>query len=155
LPGKRAPASVRFWRHVRIDKDGCWEWTGSLNRDGYGQLKVAGKPVKASRLSWELHFGPIPPGLFVCHHCDNPRCVRPDHLFLGTALHNNRDAIRKGRRPDLVPNLVAAVRRLSDEDIAAVRQRSTTGESGRSIARSLGCHHTTINRLLNGTHWGD
>jgi excisionase family DNA binding protein len=88
----------RFWRYVE-KSDGCWQWTGAANPKGYGNIG-RGKGLgtaKAHRVSWELHFGPIPPGLYVCHACDNPPCVRPDHLFLGTAQDNNNDKIAKGR----------------------------------------------------------
>lgn len=94
-------AAVRFWRFVRKGA-GCWEWTGHSNRPGgYGRFAVqATRPivlVVAHRYSWELHFGPIPPGMIVCHRCDNPSCVRPDHLFLGTQSDNVRDSVTKGR----------------------------------------------------------
>lgn len=90
----------RFWSKVRKD-DGCWEWTASVNRRGYGWLhfggKVERKALKAHRVSWEIHNGPIPDGLWVLHKCDNPRCVRPDHLFLGDRTDNMRDCAAKGR----------------------------------------------------------
>ena len=90
----------RFWSKVRKD-DGCWEWTASVNRRCYGWFhfggKVERKALKAHRVSWELHNGPIPEGLWVLHKCDNPRCVRPDHLFLGDRTDNMRDCAAKGR----------------------------------------------------------
>jgi hypothetical protein len=89
----------RFWAKVR-KSEGCWEWVGSKIPKGYGNIGISYRPPKsalAHRVSWEIHFGPIPGGMFVCHHCDNPGCVRPDHLFLGTNLDNIRDSESKGR----------------------------------------------------------
>lgn len=87
----------RFWAKV-AKSDGCWEWTASLAR-GYGVLwnYEEKRQVVASRYSWELHNGPIPAGLWVCHHCDNPKCVKPEHLFLGRSHDNILDSMAKGR----------------------------------------------------------
>lgn len=76
---------------------GCWNWTGFINPKGYGQLSFKRRTVRAHRLAWALAYGPIPDGLCVCHRCDNRRCVRPDHLFIGTNLDNMRDMVAKGR----------------------------------------------------------
>ena len=76
---------------------GCWLWTGAVDGDGYGVLYNSGDDRKTHRISWMIRFGPIPKGMSVLHKCDNPPCVNPDHLFLGTALDNMHDAMKKGR----------------------------------------------------------
>lgn len=88
---------VRFWSKVDQTQEGCWLWQGTLFTQGYGCFKIAGKLHKAHRLAYTFAKGTIPLGLFVCHHCDNPRCVHPDHLFLGTIRDNVLDSVRKGR----------------------------------------------------------
>ena len=95
----RNPIEKRFWRFVEKKESGCWEWTGSTDGHGYGQISKGKNisPEKAHRTSWILHFGAIPSGLDVCHACDNPLCVNPKHLMLGTRMANMVDASRKGR----------------------------------------------------------
>ena len=92
------PLLDRFWAKVQKTET-CWLWTGGLNGPGrYGIFALShGHQVYAHRFSWELHYGPIPDGLDCCHHCDNPPCVRPDHLFVGTVTANMADARQKGR----------------------------------------------------------
>jgi hypothetical protein len=92
----------RFWAKVKKSEepDGCWEWQGSRDKDGYGILCVNRKNVRAHRLIWELFNGTIPKGYCICHNCpngDNPSCVRLEHLFLGTYKDNAQDMVRKGR----------------------------------------------------------
>lgn len=90
---------ARFWRLIQKSEDGCWIWTGNVSKAGYGNLWTPEKRgyVYAHRFSWRLANGEIPDGLCVLHKCDNPPCVNPSHLFLGTKRDNTHDMISKGR----------------------------------------------------------
>lgn len=89
-------ADERFWSKVSKG-DGCWEWQAGRLPTGYGRFSDKGVEYKAHRFSWALAHGAIPEGMLICHRCDNPRCVRPDHLFLGTNSDNQRDMVNKNR----------------------------------------------------------
>ncbi len=95
---RRIDLGTYFWSRC-AKSDGCWIWQGRPRRDGYGQIKIDGLPVGAHRVAWKLAHPTeeIPTGYLICHHCDTPICVRPDHLFLGTAKDNSRDMMNKGR----------------------------------------------------------
>jgi hypothetical protein len=112
----------RFW--VKVDSgapNGCWEWTGGCDRDGYGKIKDSGKTVKSHRASWEIHNGPIPEGALVLHKCDNPKCVRPAHLLLGTDKENAADKVAKGRQGSLKGESLPQSR-LREPDVRSIRE---------------------------------
>jgi hypothetical protein len=130
----------RFWDKINITEDnGCWEWTGATNNDGYGQFGVHGNIVIASRSSWEIAHGPIPHGLFALHRCDNPKCCNHNHLFLGTKLDNAIDRDIKGRsRYSLGESHYKS--KLTEADVLEIRLHPeiTTIEYGKRLGVSQG-----------------
>jgi hypothetical protein len=121
---------ARFWKYVEISST-CWNWQGSRSRKGYGSFGFEGKIQAAHRVSWQIRFGPIPSGLYVCHHCDNPGCVRPDHLFLGTQKENMADMKRKGRadRTKKVKGEAVGNSKLNEEQVRVIRSDTRTQEA--------------------------
>lgn len=91
-----SPFEPYFWSLVDKSSD-CWTWKGNIDSKGYGRVHCNGKRQRAHRVSYELSIGEIPSGMLICHHCDNRKCVRPDHLFVGTASDNSLDCTKKGR----------------------------------------------------------
>lgn len=134
-------SAERFWQ--RVDKtETCWLYRGPGRGKGYGGF---GRGRLAHRYSWELHFGTIPKWLEVLHHCDVRRCVRPDHLFLGTSGENNKDTVRKGRnaRWDKMPHA-----KISDEQVCEIRSRSH--EMKTDLAKEYGVSASLIHMILTG-----
>jgi hypothetical protein len=172
----RKSITDRFWSYVY--KDGpvlkhvarlgpCWMWVGGRVPRGYGTLAVGRTMIRAHRMSWNVHVGPIPDGLCVLHHCDNPSCVNPAHLWLGTPGENAADRESKSRnrvfsgdkhwarrRPELVPKGEARPQsRLRESDVRDIRSRRREGESLVSIARSHGLHFATVSKIALGKTW--
>jgi hypothetical protein len=138
----------RFWE--KVDKSGdCWEWQGAIAKTGYGVLNVGRKTTKAHRVSWVLHFGEIPENTMVCHKCDNRKCVRPDHLFLGTAKLNNDDALSKGRMQ------YRKWSKLTKEKVLFLRQRYLSVDEIKVYADQFGVHWTVAYRAQRGKTWRD
>jgi hypothetical protein len=130
----------RLMSRVSVTPSGCWEWTGYANTTGYGQIGAGGgtkRLIGTHRASWLVHRGDIPDGMFVCHHCDNRLCVRPDHLFLGTAADNSADAVAKGRARG-AEGLRNANAKLTDEQVRDIRARIASGEALTHVADAFG-----------------
>lgn len=133
--------SPRFWSKVRMTKhpQKCWEWKASKNAAGYGQLNVGGRkgrPMLAHRVSWIVHNGAIPKGFLVLHDCNNPGCVRPGHLRVGSDLDNSRDAMIKGRvaRGKKLPHTRLTVKQVTEIRKASARLvRETSKKYGISV----------------------
>jgi hypothetical protein len=130
---------------------GCWEWKRTLSRKGYGQLRLAGKLFYAHRFSYQRRYGSIPEGMLVCHHCDNKKCVNPDHLFLGTPADNSADMRRKGRGPRgwLMPQC-----KLNPLKIGLAREMCRGGMSYSAAARHFGVSRMALQNALSGKSWG-
>lgn len=140
---------ARFWGHVRRT-DTCWLWIpGPSNR--YGVFFLRKKKYGAHRVSWTMHFGTIPDGLWVLHSCDTPRCVRPEHLFLGTQLENMRDASAKKR---LRLGEHHPHHKLTDEIVVAARAEYATGvTSYQLLATKYGVDYRTIYDAVRRNTW--
>jgi hypothetical protein len=128
----------------------CLLWTGSLNARGYGEFWFRGAPERAHRASWVLAFGDIPLGMFVCHHCDNRRCVRPDHLFLGTPADNSADMVAKGRQNRGERQHAA---RLAAAQVREIRTLLSGGHSRATVAMRFGVTTATIRGIHIGMTW--
>jgi hypothetical protein len=151
----------RFWPKVAIiPEHPCWEWIGKKNDTGYGSLAIRQggnkrKWYKAHRISWELHYGQIPKGLHCLHKCDNPGCVRPDHLFLGTQLDNVRDMDKKQRR---ISSPQAGQKngksKLTEKKVIAIRKEYKKGKiSQLFLANKYGVCQSTIDLIVRKITW--
>lgn len=123
-----------------VDKNGCWVWNRGTDSHGYGKLKRNGVYVSSHRLSYEHHKGEIPHKMMICHTCDVPKCINPDHLFLGTASDNMQDASNKGR----TGHAGGGAPKLSVDDVSKIQSEFLTGRSMRSIAREFCLAHKSV-----------
>ena len=139
----------RFWAKVNKDApNGCWLWTACIVSGGYGIFRFEDRGQAAHRIAWKLLIGPIPNGLQICHNCpggDNPACVNPDHLFLGTQKDNIQDCIAKGRwNPPKIFGESNPNHKLSIPDVTLIRELASQGISFREIGRRFGVTHGTV-----------
>lgn len=138
---QRVPDADRFW--PKVDKSGdCWEWAAARDGCGYGLFRRSDRVKRAHIVSWEMGNGPVPAGMEVCHGCDNPPCVRPDHLFIGTKSANQIDSSRKGRRSNQI---------LSVADVEFIRSSRLTRSE---LAARFGVKPGTIGCVLRREIWG-
>lgn len=171
----------RFWANVEKSNE-CWEWSGGIyGSNGYGRMWDGERAVGAHRVSYTIHHGPIAGGLFVLHHCDNPRCVRPEHLYTGTNQDNINDRSRRGRgcvgdahwsRKDPERARASALRaskaaqergvgrgthnvraRLDEAKVRKIRELYADGFSQGAIAAHIGVAQNTISAVLLRKTW--
>lgn len=156
------PQNTRFTdeqvRKAFFDKvnktNGCWLWTASRNGDGYGMMVFRGRGRGAHRVSWVLHYGEIPDGLRVLHKCDNPPCVNPEHLFLGTQLDNVRDCMAKNRdRKNPRKGASHPNAKLTENDVWEIRRMLSHGLMHKTIAQKFGLRRQSIGDIANGRNW--
>lgn len=142
-----------FSRSMPEPNSGCWIWMGAVSSRGYGTIGFQGRGQRTSRVVMQLVTGtPVPADLYVCHRCDNPYCVNPDHLFVGTPTDNTRDCVAKGRhvaptgfrhgKSVITPEMMQAI-------------RASRGRSQWEVARELGIHRSTVQRALYGETYRD
>ena len=144
---KRVPLVDRFWMNVR-KSEGCWLWEGGLSRGGYGAIRSSGKMRRAHRLAWELYYSaPVPEGIYVLHSCDQPRCVSPLHLRLGT--HSENMADRKSRRREARGEHVGRAK-LTSENVLEIRESTV---SAGKLAKVYGVSDVTICNVRNMRYW--
>ena len=146
---------IRFQQYVPdVDElDDCWFWLGPQGHSGYGKLSKGKRgegQIGAHRLAWILTFGPIPDGLVVCHKCDNPPCVNPLHLFLGTHSDNRADCVAKNRHVfgERHPKAL-----LTTDQVRQIRERDSHGETESMLAASFGIGRTEVRRINARLRW--
>jgi predicted DNA-binding protein YlxM (UPF0122 family) len=141
----------RFWSKVNMTSDdSCWTWKASTRRRGYGGFALDGKTRAAHRVSWMLANGAIPDGMLVCHRCDNPSCVRPNHLFLGSQQENVDDMIGKGRD---ARGQRHARRVLTEHQVREIHRMLLDGVSWREIAKAFGMSKRAIESIAHNQTW--
>ncbi len=150
------PLHVRFERHYKVEAaTGCWIWTGSTDRKGYGQLRCGRKLRYATHVALELAERPLPAGMFACHKCDRPACVNPSHLFHGTPKENIRDSMAKGRHVP-PPRIIGEKNKASTLTAVAVvdiRARTAAGEPYSQLAREHGVTISCISAVVTRKTW--
>lgn len=149
---RTSPFAARFASHTkRNPASGCLEWQSYTDSWGYGRISQGPNgEVLAHRVAFILAHGPIPAGLYICHHCDNPKCVEPTHLYAGTAKDNTRDAVARHRFPDRKGGKNVRAKLTPDQ----IREIRLTRRKGAVVAKEYGVHRGTITAIRSRRTWG-
>lgn len=157
MPKKSLEAFYKdFMKKVQAGPpDQCWEWTGYRDHRGYGQFgnRSSGRPFRAPRIAYQMHFGEIPKGLFVCHKCDNPPCVNPAHLFLGDAKTNNGDRRKRLRGPRGEQHIFS---KLTEKEVKFIKKHHKFRDkkySQKALAEKFGVLRNTIADIIKNKTW--
>lgn len=153
LPYRRAPLAERFAeKFVKNAWTGCWEWIAARHKAGHGKFAVSSKDIQfAHRVSWMLHRGDIPDGMWVLHKCDNPRCVNPEHLYLGDHAQNTADMVSRGRaNPPKHQGKQVSWAKLSVEAVMDIRTKRV---SINEFAKIYGVGRATVHDAQSGKKW--
>jgi len=144
-----------FWDNVAItaDSERCWLWTARIHPSGYGTKNWNGRKDQAHRVSWMINYGAIPDGLWVLHKCDNPTCVNPEHLFLGTRQDNIDDMVAKGRRAD-THGENHPQHKIDSRQVQEIRKRyALGGVTQKALGREYGVNDRQISQIINYRVW--
>lgn len=153
ISSRKSEVSDRFWKLVKKSgQNECWPFVGHTREWGYGWFNGPTGPTNAHRVAYMLSKGPIPPGLFVCHSCDNPPCCNPSHLWVGTVGDNTRDMIKKGRSRQGAPRIGSANHntKLTPD---AVREIIASNDSPSRLAAKHGVTSAAIYNIRHGKAW--
>lgn len=151
----------RFWEKVAFigaGPDDCWEWRAGKNNNGYGEIWVDGKMELAHRIAWKIHHGSIPKGKCVLHKYDNPSCVNPNHLWLGTMADNTHDMLQKGRDfrggSEKHRGEANSYSKLTEQQVLSVPGLLDAGYTQVEVAEMLGVSQSAISLIKIGKNWG-
>lgn len=144
----------RFEEKFEEDESGCWNWMAYKMPFGHGTFKIDGRMQLAHRVAYQMYVGEIPEGICVCHHCDNPCCVNPNHLFLGTQADNVQDCENKGRDVHRgSPGEKHGMAKLTEEQVRPIRKMWADGARNVDLAKRFGVSCATISRIVHYQHW--
>lgn len=147
----RPNAFDEMYDRVTKTESGCWLWTNDAVH-GYGAIRIGRRTFRAHKVSWERNFGPVPDGMYVCHKCDVPACINPQHLFLGTPLDNTRDRMAK-KRCNTPRGSRSGSAVLNEDDVREIKRLVASGRTRNSLAREYGVAPCSIYGIFNGKLW--